>query len=355
MSMKANWIVSTSDPILVSGANGFIGSAVVRALLNHGFQDVRALIRPGSPGRWKSGTNGTVVAPAPVVIEGNLLSQEDCVRAVAGVKVIIHLAAGADKSFAGSFFSSVVGTRNLLVASASVGKVRRFVNVSSFAVYSNWKLPRGGLLDERCDIEKGPEYRHEPYCYAKAQQDQLVEELGGTLEIPYVIVRPGAVFGPGSRQYLTPRIGIDTFGIYLHLGGGNQIPLTFVDNCAEAIVLAALVEGVEGEVFNIVDDDLPSSREFLRLFKANVKRFRSIYVPYRAFYLFSYLWEKYSVWSNGQFPPIFNRQRCAAYWKGNRYSNAKAKQRLGWTPKVPLAEAARLHFEYFKNSSLFKQ
>ena len=70
-------------------------------------------------------------------------------------------------------------------------------------------------------------------------------------------MRPGAVYGPGKSQ-LTGRIGIDTFGVFLHLGGSNQIPFTYVDNCAEAIILAGLVQGVDGEVFNVVDDESPN-------------------------------------------------------------------------------------------------
>ena len=51
-------------------------------------------------------------------------------------------------------------------------------------------------------------------------------------------------------------MGIDTFGFFIHLGGSNQLPLTDVDNCAEAVVLAGLKPGVDGEIFNVVDDDL---------------------------------------------------------------------------------------------------
>jgi hypothetical protein len=51
------------------------------------------------------------------------------------------------------------------------------------------------------------------------------------------------------------------------MGGAKPVPLTYVDNCAEAIVLAGLVAGVDGQVFNVVDDDQPSSRRFLRLYK----------------------------------------------------------------------------------------
>ncbi len=86
----------------------------------------------------------------------------------------------------------------------------------------------------------------------------------------YVVVRPGSVYGAGKAD-ITGRVGIGTFGFFLHLGGSNTIPFTYVDNCASAIVLAGLVEGVDGEVFNVLDDDLPSSRQFLRLYKKNVR------------------------------------------------------------------------------------
>ena len=58
---------------------------------------------------------------------------------------------------------------------------------------------------------------------------------------------------------------MDTFGVFVHLGGSNPIPFTFVDNCAEAIALAGIKKGAEGQAFNVVDDDLPSSRQFLTI------------------------------------------------------------------------------------------
>ena len=307
---------------------------------------VRYAPKPAAQGETDSSENH----PCPIYMEGNLLSAEDCARVVKGAKIIVHLAAGADKSFSGSFYNSVIVARNLLAAAAAERCVVRFLNVSSFAVYSNWSIPRGGLLDEQCAVESDPYLRYEPYCYAKTKQDELVQEMSAKHGIPVVTVRPGAVFGPRSRQYLTPRIGIDTFGIFLHLGGQNRVPLTYVDNCAEAIVLAALSKGVDGEVFNIVDDELPRSKDFLRDFKQNARRFPSISIPYQLFYLFCHCWEGYSAWSKGQLPPVFNRRRCGAYWKGNIYSNDKAKRMLGWFPRVPYAAAARLHFEYFKKA-----
>jgi nucleoside-diphosphate-sugar epimerase len=140
-------------------------------------------------------------------------------------------------------------------------------------------------------------------------------------------------------------VGIGTFGLFLHLGGSNTIPLTYVDNCAEAVVLAGIQPGVDGETFNVVDDDLPSSRQFLRLYKRNVRRFRSVYVPHGLSYLLCWLWEKYSHWSEGQLPPNFNRAAWHNYWEKTCYRNDKIKRRLGWTPKVKSVEALERYFE----------
>jgi nucleoside-diphosphate-sugar epimerase len=282
------------------------------------------------------------------IIKGNLLSRADCESAVRGVAIIFHLAVGDDKSYPGAFMNSVIPTRNLLEAALKDGRIKRFVNISSFTVYSNAKLRRGALLDEKCEVYRKPELQGEAYCYAKVKQDEIVWEYSRKYNLPCVIVRPGAVYGPG-RKVISQRVGIDTFGVFLHLGGANRIPLTYVDNCAEAIALAGLTRGVEGEVFNVVDDDLPTSRQFLRMYKKNVESFRSIRVPKMMSYFLCYLWEKYSIWSEGQLRPVFNRMRWSADWKGNRYSNDKLKRLLGWKPSAGFEEAARRFFEYCRS------
>jgi nucleoside-diphosphate-sugar epimerase len=322
----------------------------VRSLLDLGLHQIRCFVRPSSDlGRLEQAThaNGRSASDRIEIVEGNLLSREACMRAVSGVSVIFHLAAGMDKSFAGCFMNSVLTTRNLLEAGRAGNPAKRFVNVSSFAVYSNLSMPRGSWLDESAPLESEPTERQDPYGYAKLKQEQLVQQYGETHAIPYVILRPGAVFGPGKSS-LSGRVGIDTFGPFLHMGGSNELPLTYVDNCADAIVLAGLVSGVDGHVFNVIDDDLPTSRAFFREYKRHARSIRSIPVPYPMAYLLSSLWESYSVRSGGQLPARFNRRRCAAEWKGNRYSNRKLKELTGWTPRVPFEQASRNFFEYVR-------
>jgi nucleoside-diphosphate-sugar epimerase len=335
---RPQMIAGSEDQILVTGANGFIGSWVVRSLLMRGFKRVRCLTR-GTSGHANLDRIRTEFTASDVeVVNGNLLSRDSCVKATDGVVVVYHLAAGVEKTFPGCFLNSAVTTRNLLDAVAMAKTVRRFVNISSLAVYSNAQLRRGAALDETCPIDTQLVERNDPYAYGKAKQDEIVRGYGRLHGLPYVIVRPGITFGPGKAK-IPGRVGIDTFGVFLHLGLANQMPLTYVENCAEAIVLAGLMPGIEREELNVVDDDLPRSREFLRQYKRKVRRMWTIPVPYSLFYLFNFAWEKYSAWSDGQLPPVFNRRTCEAYYKGQSFSNQKAKMLLGWCPRVTMSEA----------------
>src|SRR5437899_1487055 len=234
--MTRKSVASPKDCILVTGSNGFIGSKVVEKLLEYGFANLRCFVRPSSKLDRLKKLLCEVHRQNVEFVIGDLLSEDDCRKATAGVSIIYHLAAGMEKSFAGAFMNSALATRNLIDAFLERGRVKRFVNVSSFAVYSNLALKRGALLDETCPLEDAPQERYDAYGFGKLKQEQLVRQYGNTRGLPFVILRPGAVFGPGKKT-LNGRIGIDTFGCFIQVAGSNLVPLTFVDNCAEAIVL----------------------------------------------------------------------------------------------------------------------
>jgi len=345
-----DYVIGYDDEILITGASGFIGSKVVEKLVSYGFTNLRCLVRSTTVPRSLKKTVESSPDTKIAIVNGDLLSIEDCKRVVAGVKVIYHLAASTqDKSFSEACKHSVDITRNLLNAVLGATKLVRFVNVSSFSVYSNLKLQPGALLDESCPIEDEPELRGEAYSYGKIKQEDLIREYGKKNEIPYVIIRPGAVYGPGNRA-ITGRVGIPLSGVFLHLGGSNVIPFTYVDNCSEAIILAGLTRGVDGEVINVVDDGVLTSGEFLKLYKSNVMNMRSVSLPKAVSYSAYCLLGTALTLLRGGAPTRYNRRRWSAYWKGNTYTNKKLKKLLGWTPRVSMEEGMSRYLAYCKRS-----
>jgi nucleoside-diphosphate-sugar epimerase len=326
----------TIDPrsaVLVTGSNGFIGVPLVENLLERGFQNVRCLVRSTSHRTDRLFQTIERFPPGRAeVVEGNLKSRGDARRAVRDVRLVFHLAAGAEKSFPGTSLNTVVTTRTLLDA---------------LAVYSNRGLRRHAVLDENCPLETEPVLRDDPYVYAKLKQDEIVAEYAQKHGFSLVVLRPGAVYGPGKSE-LTARVGVGTLGVFLRIAGGNRIPFTHVLKSADAIALAGITPSVDGEIFNVIDDELPTGRQFMAGYLQHVGRRRYVPVSYPVFYAFSTLWEKYSRWSEGQLPPVFNRHKCSAYWKGNTYSNQKLKDRLGWKPVVSYAEGVRGYYEYLR-------
>ena len=343
---KRDMIINYDDLILITGASGFIGTKVLVTLLQYGFKNLRCFVRASSNLEAIKRLSTTWYDAQIDLVVGNLLSANDCNKAAEGATVIYHLAAGMEKTFGGCFSNTVVSTKTLLKASRNAKTVKRFLNVSSFAVYSNIKAKRGSLLDETTLLEDAFMERFDAYCYAKLKQEKFVSTFGEKFNIPYVIVRPGAVYGPGSKQGIHSRIGIDTFGIFMNIGKSNFIPLSYVDNCAEEIVVAGLKKGIDSEVFNIVDDDLPKSADFLARYKENVRNFGSNQCPFLDVLLFLLSFGKIFQRSKGQVPPVFNRRKCSALWKGNVYTNDKLKRLTGWRPRVSIEEGLKCHFEY---------
>ena len=125
------------------------------------------------------------------------------------------------------------------------------------------------------------------------------------------------------------------------------MPLTYVENCAEAIVVAALSPTSDGEVYNVIDDELITASQYLRQYKKQVKPMRSIPVPFSVMMQLSRLIERYSTRSKGQLPAIFTPYKTRVMWGGNRFSNAKLKS-IGWQPIISTKDALSATFAAFR-------
>jgi len=344
-------VIASNDLILVTGSNGFLGRKVVERLLACGFRRLRCFVRPTSDVAKLVSIIKSFHHARVQMMSGNLVDIEDCRRAVAGAVLLVHCAAGKGGSLVNMFVDSVLASRNLLDAIVEQKTIRRIVHVSSFAVYGTAALNKGELLTEKTPLEMHHALRNEPYAYVKHKQEQLFWKYSEQYNLPLVVIRPGSIFGPGGDE-ISSRVGIEVFSFFVHLGGSNAIPLTYVDNCAEAIVLACTRSGIEGQVFNIHDDDLPSCRDYLRLYKKVKKNIRFISVPYFAVQGACRILSSYSRFSRGQIPAVITPYRAATTWKGVNFDNTKAKKVLGWTPRVPMSEALKIHFEFIRRKSL---
>jgi nucleoside-diphosphate-sugar epimerase len=276
-------------------------------------------------------------------VVGNLLSRADAERAVDGVDLVFHLAASLKGSPADIFMNTVVASDRLL--DALVGRTATVVLVSSMGVYGTAALASGTVVDERTPLETHPGKR-DAYSHAKWRQEKLFRERCAEAGLRLVVLRPGVIYGPGGSA-LSARIGLNVFGCFLHIGGSSVIPLTFVENCADAIVLAGFNASAVGESFNVVDDDLPTSREYLRWYRREVDAMRFVRVPYAGMRLASGAVEWYHRRSRGQLPAVFTRYKTATLWKGTRFDNAKLKG-LGWTPRVTTREGLARSFAYLR-------
>lgn len=328
--------------VLLTGAGGFLGRHLARSLLQEGIADLKLHFRQSAPEDFVAELKQSHPDARIQVVFGNLLYAQNAAGLVADVECVVHAAAGMRGSPADMFANTVVGTRNLLEAAGAAG-VERIVLVSSFSVYRTGELPGSALHDESVAVEpvgiaKGP------YAYAKTRQEHLLEEYRARFGFQTVVLRPGVIYGPGGGA-LSSRIGIRALGVFFNLGRKATLPLSYVENCADAIARAT-VSGSDGSAYNVVDDDLPTCSEYLRTYRTTVERMRVLPVPYWLFLFGSKLLVRYNTASKGQLPAVFTPYVVRSMYRDFRYPNAALK-RLGWQPRVSTSEGLERTFSYF--------
>jgi UDP-glucose 4-epimerase len=235
---------------LVTGGGGFIGSNVVRALLERG-DDVRVL------DNFSTGSRANLAGLESDVqlVEGDLRSYERVHAAVRGAEVVFHQGAlpSVPRSVQDPLTTTAVnveGTLNVLLAARDEG-VRRIVNASSSSVYGNTgELPR---------VEAQAPDPISPYAVAKLAAERFCTSFSRVYGMEIVSLRYFNVFGPyqdPTSQYaaVVPRFIrsiADREPVTIFGDGEQSRDFTFVDNVVAANLLAADAAGVGGEILNV--------------------------------------------------------------------------------------------------------
>ncbi|MFD3746195.1 NAD-dependent epimerase/dehydratase family protein [Nocardia sp. NPDC058633] len=314
--------------VLVTGASGFVGGAIVRGLVARGVP-VRAMVRTS--------------ASAPEDVEAVVADLADAAalaRAVTGVRAVVHAAAllGEFGRPADFFAVNVAGTDRLMREAAAAG-VERLVFIGS---PSALMAPDGG---DQVGIDETVPYPARflnSYCETKAVAEQLVL-AADTPGFTTCSLRPRAVWGPGDRRGPIVQILAKLrAGRLPDLSGGRDVraSLCYIDHLVDAVALALVAENVGGRAYFVADAEPVSVWPTLDLVAA---RFAlagpSVTVPApvlgAALATIETLWRIPAV--ARRWTPPLSRYAVALVTRSATYDIGRAESELGYRPTVPFA------------------
>lgn len=243
--------------VLVTGGTGFIGKALIARLRRDG-HGVRVLSR--SPDSHRS----LFAALGVELVRGDMLDQESLNAALDGIDHVYHLARGNGITWDDYLHTDVEPTRRL--AESCLARGIQLIYASSIAIYAP------GSASKRIEANSPPhsdQLRTNIYARAKAECEDLLNQLHSASGLNMVIVRPGIVIGDGGSPF---HAGIGAFPhssvCRLYGTGENRLPIVLVDDCADA--MARIIDPVRkdaadlsGEHFNLVGDPLLTARQYL--------------------------------------------------------------------------------------------
>ena len=314
--------------ILVTGGGGFLGASVCRQLLARG-DTVLALQRSPAPELEKRGAQ---------VLQGDLSDPSTVLEAIAGCDAVIHTAgkAGAWGAYEDYHAINVTGTE-LVISACRARGVSKLVFTSSPSVAHG-----GGDIEGADESLPYPDAFASPYPATKAQAEQWVMAAHGD-SLSTVSLRPHLIWGPGDPHLLPRLVERAKRGKLVLPGGDKLIDTVYVDNAAEAHLLAldALGQGREvgGKTYFISNDEPLPQKDIIQKLLATA----GVDVPIKAISpavagaagaVLESAWKLLGIRSE---PPITRwaaEQLSTAHW----YDISAAKRDLGYRPRVSIEE-----------------
>lgn len=314
--------------VVVTGAAGFTGRHLVAALAAAG-ADVCAVLRPGgSTAEFAPGVDGRKVD----VVHADLRDAAACKTLMqSGTDTIFHVAAvfrtvGVSRE---SLHESHVTATQYLLRAGHEASVRRFVHVSTIGVQGPNPPPNA--------TEEAPASPNDDYQITKYDGEQAALELGKTLGLPTVVVRPCAIYGAGDDRFLKIIRPISK-GRFTMIGPGDgAFHLVHVEDLVRGIMLAGLAGEAPGHIITLGGEEIPSLHDFVAL----IGEFTNggnlpVRVPYSLVYAAGFLCEKLCGLI-GVEPPL-HRRRVKFFGSNRSFDLSRAKKLLGYAPSVSLAE-----------------
>jgi nucleoside-diphosphate-sugar epimerase len=319
--------------VAVTGATGFLGRALIRALVERGAQIV-ALTRPTSDRRPLDDL-------AIQWVEGDVLDAESLVELTRDAEWLVHAAgmlgqAGVPESRYHDLH--VTGTDNVL---AAAGHCRRILFVSSPGVL-------GPIAGPPAD-ELAPLAPSNAYERSKAAAEGVVQEHV-TKGAPVIIGRPEFVYGPGDHHVLGLFRAVQQGRFFYIAGGRHHCHPTFIDDAVDGLV-RCLIDGAPGEIYHIAGPQPVTFRQLGESMADALGVARPwLSVPRVAAWLGALVLEGAGKVS-GRTPPL-SRSGVAFFSEDRQFSWAKAAAKLGYQPQVDLATGVGLTVNWYRQQGL---
>ncbi len=315
--------------VLVTGATGFLGAAVVQAALADG-HEVVAMHRPATL------RSQMLSAERLTWLSVDLRQPSDLGESLTRVEAVIHCASATFGDLPTQLAGTVLATENLLASLPA--NLQRFVHVSSFSVY-DFDRPFRGVLSEDTGLELHPE-RRDAYTQTKLIQERLVRDFAADQQIPLVVARPGAIYGRGKTWGFGSSLNFGPFDFVF--APFAKMQLIHVENCARALVAALTAPVVDVLVVNLVDAEQPSHWQFHQLARqAGAPTGKAVPVPYvlvrglgAAAKLASWLFFK----GRARLPELLDPPRQRVRWRPLRYGTDRAQTALEFRQRVSLVD-----------------